>query len=187
MDEGICGNCIADPPAFDATIVAFRYAFPLDKLIQALKFSARLDLATRLAMPLATAMAPWRQSFDLLLAVPLSRQRLGRRGFDQGEMIARAVAGQLDIAHRFEALVKTRDTSPQSGLDRKGRVKNVRGAYACTTALTGLSIALVDDVMTTGATLCEAAGVMKRAGAARVTACVLARAGEPGTSQTARY
>jgi ComF family protein len=175
-----CGRCLAGEPAFDATVAAFRYEFPLDELIKALKFSARLDLAAELAAPLARALAARGETFDAILAVPLSRQRLALRGFDQAEVIADALARTLDAPRLRGVLAKTRDTPPQAGLERAARLRNVRGAYELRAGahLAGLRIALVDDVMTTGATLREAARVLKAGAAARVTACVLARAGD---------
>ena len=114
---------------------------------------------------------------DQVIALPLAAKRLATRGFNQSAVLAERVAQNLRIAYAPRGMLKIRDTLPQTGLDREARHKNVRGAFVCETgAVTGQHVALLDDVMTTGATMSEAAGALKKAGARRVTAWVLARA-----------
>lgn len=170
----LCGACLAHPPAFDATVAAYRYAFPLDRLVQSFKFNANLALADLFASALAQAAGCARP--DTLIALPLANKRLAERGFNQSALLAERVARRLGIEYAAHGLLKVRDTPPQAGLNRRARLKNVRGAFASDASLAGRHVALVDDVMTTGATLSEAAKALKKAGAATVTAWVVARA-----------
>lgn len=180
-DGQLCGACLADAPAFDETIAAFRYAFPLDRLLQSFKFNQNLSLTRMFSSALLAAV---RRHYsqngealpDRVIALPLAGRRLAERGFNQAGVLAESVARELGIRHVPHGLLKVRDTPPQSGLDRAARLKNVRGAFDCADSLEGLRVALVDDVMTTGATLSEAAKVLKKAGASRVSAWVVARA-----------
>lgn len=174
----VCGRCLAQPPAFDATAAALAYEFPADVLVQALKFRGELALAPLLGSLLARRLAPGTR-VDCVLPVPLSAARLRRRGFNQALEIARPVAAALGA--RLEPLLaeRSRDTAAQTGLPHGERAKNVRGAFRCARALEGAEVALVDDVMTTGATLDELAATLKRAGAARVVNWVVARTPAP--------
>jgi ComF family protein len=176
-DGQVCGACLSDPPAFDRTAAVFRYAFPLDRLLQSYKFNQNLALTTFFTSALKQAVANSTPLPDTIIAIPLARTRLAERGFNQSALLAEGLARALGIEHAAHELLKVRDTPPQSGLDRAARLKNVRGAFDCAQPLTGRHVALVDDVMTTGATLSEAARVLKKAGAASVSAWVLARAG----------
>lgn len=170
----LCGACLTHPPAFDATVAAYRYAFPLDRLVQSFKFNANLSLADLFASALAKAAGSARP--DTLVALPLAGKRLAERGFNQSALLAESIARRLGINYAAHGLLKVRDTPPQAGLDRQARLKNVRGAFASEASLSGKHVALVDDVMTTGATLSEAAKTLKQAGASTVTAWVVARA-----------
>lgn len=179
-----CGACLADPPHFDASLSAFRYEFPLDRLLQAYKFRANLALTALLADAMAAQLE---QAFndgrcrrpDLVMAMPLSAQRLAARGFNQSVLLGRAVAARFDLRFAADLLTRVRDTRPQAGLKRLERQKNVKNAFACTASspdLAGLHIALLDDVMTTGATMSAAAQALKQAGAGVVDAWAVARA-----------
>ena len=164
-----CGRCLAEPPHYDATVAALAYAFPADVLIQALKFRGELALAPLLGGFLSAKIT---SGVDLIIPVPLSRQRLKERGYNQAVEIARHLGrGKLIVS----ACERSRDTAPQLDLPFDERRRNVRGAFSCTTNLADFSIAVVDDVMTTGATLDEMARTLKRAGAARVVNWVVAR------------
>ena len=182
----LCGACLADAPAFDETVAAFCYAFPLNRLLQSYKFNENLSLtAVFSASLLAAVRRHLLQSGsalpDRVIALPLARKRLAERGFNQSALLAKIAAGDLGIPYAPHALLKVRDTPPQAGLAREARLKNVRGAFACGESLAGLRIAVVDDVMTTGATLSEAARVLKKAGASWVSAWVVARADRDAT------
>lgn len=174
----VCGRCLARPPAYDATVAALAYVFPADVLVQALKFRGELALAPALGGLLAARLSPAAR-VDAVLPVPLAAARLRARGFNQALEIARAPARATGSP--LEPLLAERvlDTAEQAALAPAERAKNVRGAFRCARALRGASVALVDDVMTTGATLEELAATLKRAGAARVVNWVLARTPAP--------
>ncbi len=176
---GLCGRCIAEPPHFDAVVAACRYAYPAGDLIQACKYGGRLAAAMPLAAMLETVVS--RQP-DLLVPMPLSAGRLRTRGFNQALELARVLARTLNIPADAGLCVKTRETPPQSRLPWKERRKNVRGAFVVHANLDGRHVAVVDDVLTTGATLNELARILKRAGAATVTGFVVARTVATGNS-----
>jgi ComF family protein len=170
----VCGACLKQPPHFDATQAVFRYEFPVDSLIQALKYVHRLAAADFLGRALAQIATPLHP--DLILPVPLSPARLAERGFNQAVEIARPLARALDVPLEIDHIHRCRDTTPQAGLPWKERAKNIRHAFECGIDLTGKTVLVVDDVMTTGATLDELARTLKAHGAARVENRVLARA-----------
>jgi len=172
LHGAVCGRCLKHPPQFDRTVAAYAYAFPLDKLVQALKFHEQLLLAQQLANKLAqrVVIRP-----DLIIAMPLHPARLRERGFNQSLELARRIAQLLDIPLSSHACQRVRDTPPQSTLPWKARGKNMRQAFACTENLAGLHVAIVDDVMTSGASLNEVAQALRRAGACEVSAWVVAR------------
>jgi len=171
----LCGRCLAEPPAYDATIAALAYDFPADALVQALKFRGELALAPLLGGLLRERL-PAGERVDCVVPVPLAAARLRSRGYNQAVEIARHVApAKLDIG----LCVRSRDCAPQMQLPWAERQRNVRGAFDCRRALLGASVAVVDDVMTTGATLDEVARTLKRAGAARVVNWVVARTMPP--------
>lgn len=171
----VCGRCLSDPPHFDATVAALAYEFPADALVHSLKFRGELALAEYLAGILGRCIAQGdvrEQSVDSVVPVPLSADRLRSRGYNQAVEIARHLARRaLDL----DLCVRSRDTPAQMDLPYAERRRNVGGAFRCTRALAGASVAVVDDVMTTGATLDEIAQVLKKAGAARVVNWVVAR------------
>lgn len=170
-----CGACLARPPAFDATFAAYAYAFPVDRLVHALKYQGRLALAGWCATAIVAATAKSDAPPDCLVALPLSRQRQRERGYNQAEEIARATAAHKGIRMISGRARRVRATLPQAGLPWKERARNVRGAFACDNDFAGLRVAVVDDVMTTGATLAEFAGTLKSAGATHVQNWVVAR------------
>jgi ComF family protein len=169
----ICGACLRDPPSFDATVAVWRYEFPVDRLVLALKYGGRLALARAFGDALAARTAD--QRADALVPMPLAPLRLRSRGFNQAMEIARRRARDTGLRVDPGLVARIRDTPPQTGLPHDARAANVRGAFACTGAVAGMSIAIVDDVMTTGASLEELARTLKRAGAARVENWVVAR------------
>jgi ComF family protein len=172
--SSVCGACLKKPPHFDATRAVFRYDFPLDRLIQSLKYAHRLACAGFLGRSLARVTLPFRP--DLIVPVPLSSARLAERGFNQALEIARPLVRALDAPVELTRIHRRRDTTPQANLPWKERAKNVRHAFECEVDLTGLEVLVVDDVMTTGATLDELARTLKAHGAAQVSNLVVARA-----------
>lgn len=176
-DVEACGSCIARPPAFDSARAALAYRAPVDRLVQRFKFHGDLAAGRFLATELAAALtdaSPLRP--ELLVPVPLHWTRRWKRGFNQAESLARDLGGALGLDWD-PLLERTRRTATQSELPAGRRGGNVRGAFRARRIPQGLAhIALVDDVMTTGATLNECARVLKRAGVARVDVWVVARA-----------
>jgi ComF family protein len=167
-----CGRCLRHAPGFAHTVAAFAYAFPVDKLIQAAKFSGQLVLIERLADTLVSAI---HTRPDGIVAMPLHPLRLRERGFNQSLLLAQRIAGQLTIPLLKDACARTRNTSPQSTLPWQERGKNLRKAFACSSDLSGRHIAIVDDVMTTGASIEELARTLRQAGARQISAWVVAR------------
>jgi len=186
----VCAACESDlgadgpradrrPAAFDEAIARFEYRFPLDRLVQRFKYGGDLAigrwLAERLAERVHDAQRP-----DLLVVPPLGAARLRERGFNQALEIARTVGRSLGVPVDARAVARRRDTPPQARLDRRARAANLRGAFACGTALRDRRVAIVDDVLTTGATADAIARVVKAAGAERVSVWAVARAPDPG-------
>ena len=166
----VCGRCLAEAPHYDETVAALAYRFPADALVQALKFRGELALAAALGALLAPKIAP--HEVDCVIPVPLSAERLKSRGYNHAAEIARELApAKLELG----LCVRSRDTAPQMDLPFAERRRNVRGAFRCERLLAGARVAVVDDVMTTGATLDEIAAVLKSAGAARVVNWIVTR------------
>lgn len=172
----VCGQCLAGPPPFDATVAAFVYAFPVDRLMHAFKYHGRLALAEWGARAICAARGRWSDSLpQRLVAVPLAHERQRERGYNQAFEIARVLAREWRMPLLRGGVRRQRSAPPQAALPLDERAKNVRGAFACEVDLGGLTVAVVDDVMTTGASLAELARTLKAAGAARVENWVVAR------------
>lgn len=175
-----CGACIRDTPPYARTITLGDYAPPQAELVTALKYRTELPVARWLAQQLARAtrheLAPAERP-ALLLPVPLSRRRLQARGFNQAWEITRHLAAALKCAAHPVVLQRSRDTTPQPGLSLRARRANLRNAFTlhAQEAIRGVHVGLVDDVMTSGATLHAAARLLMRHGAARVTLLVALR------------
>jgi ComF family protein len=181
-----CGACLAHPPAYDATHAIWRYGYPLDALIHLMKFGqgaggghafrrfASADFLARQMLQDAPALESAQGT--RIVPVPLSRQRLRERGFNQALELAKPLARALHLPLDATSLTRARDTPPQSLLPWRARQKNVRHAFACSADFSGQAIILVDDVMTTGATLDAIARTLKDHGAISVTNWVAARA-----------
>lgn len=175
IGAGLCGDCLRRPPPQAATCAVFIYRAPLDRLLPRAKFHgdlAALRLLSRLmAEHLVTQERP-----QALVPIPLHRGRLRRRGYDQSLELARPLARQLGVPLRDDLLRRVRATAAQSRLDAGARRRNLRGAFAVSAGATPPShVALVDDVMTTGATARSAATALLRAGVRRVDVWVCAR------------
>jgi ComF family protein len=176
--DALCGRCLASPPAYARTLAAWRYAFPADRLLQALKYEGRLSLADPLGDALAAAVVARGDLPGVLVALPLSRERQRTRGFNHAHEIARRVAFRVGVP-LVAGLARIRDAPPQAGLAMRERARNVRDAFAATRSFAGLRVGLVDDVMTTGATLGAASRALLTAGARSVDALVVARTPPP--------
>jgi ComF family protein len=177
LEGEICGDCLADPPKFDLTRSAFSYAFPLDKLMQSFKFNANLALLDLFVDYFVSTLKNNSATMpDVIIPMPLARKRLATRGFNQSALLAREIGKKLNVKVESHGLLRVRETPPQAGLNRAARLENMKGAFDCAQNLAGQRIALVDDVMTTGATMSDAARALKKQGAATVDAWAIARA-----------
>ncbi len=175
-----CGRCLHTPPHFDVTIAAFAYGAPLDQAVQAFKYGAVLGLGGFLSEALARALHDTPPP-DLIVPMPLFRRRLSERGFNQALELARPLVKLGAPLHgvRLNASVvqRIRDTPPQAGLPWDERARNIKDAFRCVKPeeVAGLRVAVVDDVITTGASLNEMARTLKATGAAHVSNWVIAR------------
>ncbi|MBI5720078.1 MAG: ComF family protein [Burkholderiales bacterium] len=195
-----CGACQSDPPPYQRTVCALDYGFPWDHLITAFKFQRRVELAAALATLLDEAIEREAgQSLErgavlvlpqLVVPVPLAPARLAERGFNQAWELARRIARRRRLRARPDALQRVLDTPAQATLASAERRRNLRNAFAPAVSartrsadrLAGADVALVDDVMTTGATAREAAAALLRDGARSVQLWVLARTPAPAAA-----
>lgn len=170
----VCGHCLTHPPLFSHTAAVFGYAFPLDKLIQGMKYGEQLALAHAFGKKLLYRIDK-NDLPDCLIAMPLHPVKLRERGFNQSLLLAKTVARNMKLKLLPDACQRVRDTPPQSALPWKERKKNVRNAFCCDMDLTGKRVALVDDVLTTGASLNALAEAVSKRGAIQISAWVVAR------------
>lgn len=176
---GVCGRCLAEPPPYLNVYAPWHYAFPVDRMIQRYKFQAALAFGPVLARGLADALRaerdddlPWP---DCLVPVPCHRRRIRQRGFDHVGMLAADLAGELNLRLSRDLLLRHRHTAPQTGMSKSQRRDNLRGAFAVKGRLPK-HLALLDDVVTTGATVDACSRVLLAAGAESVEVWALARA-----------
>ena len=178
----VCDECLRSLPHASResrVVAAFEYRFPLDRLVHRFKFGGDLALGRWLGSQLAsrTALEP---RPDLIVAPPLAASRLRARGFNQALVLAGIVARQHRAHVAVRALERIRDTPPQHLLSRAARRRNLRGAFRCGLRLDGLRVAIVDDVVTTGATADAIARLLVRQGAREVAVWAVARTPAPG-------
>ncbi|MFP5307328.1 MAG: ComF family protein [Gammaproteobacteria bacterium] len=173
---GTCPRCLARAPRFDAAWAAFRLEPPIQQFVHRLKYHADFALAALLGELMATRLRAGAPPLpQLLVPVPLHPRRLMQRGYNQALELARAVGTRCGIPLAMQATRRVRATDDQIGQSAAARRRNMRRAFVVEQDLSGLHIALVDDVMTTGATLDELARVCRAAGAARIEAWAVAR------------
>lgn len=172
----LCGECQRRPPPWDAAWAPFRYGWPLDRLESRFKFGADLAAGRTLAKLWQREPMPVGRP-ELIVPVPLHRGRLRQRGYNQALELARWLLVAHAIPWRHDILRRERNTSAQTELDRRARHRNMRGAFRLREGVALPDhVALLDDVMTTGATLAECARQLKRAGVRQVDVWALARA-----------
>lgn len=179
----VCGACLRTPPPLDQCLTALPYAWPWAAVVSQFKFHGEPGLAAPLAQLLRAApgVAQALANADLIVPLPLSAERLAERGYNPAQLLAQHAAPRA-APIRLDLLLRTRHRLAQHELPRAQRLRNVRGAYAVdplqAAALAQRRVLLVDDVMTTGASLYEAARAVRSAGAAHIAAVVLARTAE---------
>jgi ComF family protein len=175
--RGLCGACLADPPAFDRIVAVANYAFPVDALIHSLKYRGNLALARGLAdlLKVRLDLAEPLERPDFIVPMPLHPSRLRERGFNQALEISRRISKISAVPTLPTVCRRIKDTPSQTGLPWKEREKNIRNAFVCERDVAGKHVAILDDVMTTGATLNELAKVLRKCGAAHVSGWVVAR------------
>jgi ComF family protein len=174
----LCGLCAAGRWPVP-TLAALAYEYPVDRLISSLKYRGERAcgraLGELLAVRAAEAHAAAAPLPDRLVPVPLHNRREWQRGYNQAELIARQLGADLGLRVTVTALRRVRDTPAQALLGRAARAANMQGAFRCDASLAGLRVAIIDDVVTTGATALAAATAVKAAGAARVEIWAVAR------------
>jgi ComF family protein len=172
----VCGRCQHRPPHFHTTIAPFYYDFPIDRMIQRLKFGGKLAAARLLGQLMDNTIRDSRVDLpDIIIPVPLHYTRLRDRGFNQSRELARYIGKRLDIPVNSQSVWRFKATPPQMGLPAKDRRKNIRGAFAVKGAIEATHVALVDDVVTTAATVGELARILKFNGVVRVDVWAVAR------------
>jgi ComF family protein len=176
----LCGRCIKKAPVFDYAYSLFRYEDDVIRLVHQLKFAEKITYARSLGELL---LLMWQdkssavgQQPDCLMPVPLHPARLRQRGFNQSIEIARIVSHRLQIPIEYDAVIRQRKTTSQTGLDARQRQRNIRGAFEVVAEIKAKHILIIDDVMTTGATVNELAMVLKKNKVARVGVMSAARA-----------
>jgi len=188
MEGLICGQCQQQPPAFKQAIAPWTYSFPIDSLISRFKHQAKWPMGHLLAHLLGQFLQDRYENAELirpdcLLPVPMARKRLRERGYNQASMLARWLGNNLDIPVDEHLLLRPHETVAQQDLDAKARKRNLLRAFALNRGdqVKGRHLALVDDVLTTGATADSLARLLMKAGARQVDVYCLARTPKPGT------
>jgi ComF family protein len=172
----LCGGCIRQAPVFDYAHSLFRYEDSVIGLVHQLKFGEKISFARSIGEMLWLKLLETGETPDCLLPVSLHDSRLRQRGFNQSIEISRVIARKSSIPIDYDAVVRHRRTPAQTGLDAKQRKKNIKGAFTVARELDYQHVLIVDDVMTTGATVNELARVLKKNRVARVGVLSIARA-----------
>ncbi|WP_339415374.1 MULTISPECIES: ComF family protein [unclassified Pseudomonas] len=188
MEGLVCGQCQRQPPPFKQVIAPWTYSFPIDSLISRFKHQARWPFGQMLARLLAQHLQHRLDNTELtrpdcLLPVPIARKRLRERGYNQALMLTRWLSSELNLPHDEHVLLRPHDTVAQQALDAKTRKRNLLGAFALAPGaqVQDRHFALVDDVLTTGATAHSLAQLLMKAGARQVDVYCLARTPKPGS------
>jgi len=168
--DAFCPDCRADLVPCGGDLSVFDYLGPIGDAIRAAKYDGRSEAMPAVAAETARTLPRWLRDDppDLVVAVPLHPRRRAQRPLDAPGLLAHAVARALGARIDRRAVTRTRDTPPQAGLSASARVANVQGAFAAKPRVAGLDVLVVDDVVTTGATLGAVGEALRKAGAARV-------------------
>jgi ComF family protein len=177
----VCGSCLSSPPYFDATHAVFLYSYPVDAMVQRYKYGETLSLSHTFGQLISENICSLNisEDIDFIIPMPMHPTRLKQRGFNQALEIAKIVDKALNKHTKeklnYKSVTRQTLTPPQASLPLKDRVKNIKGAFKVDGDLSGKRIAIVDDVMTSGASLNELAKTLKQAGATHVECWVIAR------------
>ena len=174
--HSICGRCLQNAPGFDRVEAPYRYQGSTQLLIQQLKFQSKHCCAKIIGTLMARHLKPLNKTPDALIAVPLHKKRMIERGFNQSELIAQHLHQQLNIPLLKQHAKRLRNTANQSSLHADERRKNIRNAFSYRNSNKVHSVAIIDDVVTTGATANELAKTLKQAGVKKVEIWAFARA-----------
>lgn len=185
IEEGVlCGACLKDRPVFDWARAAVNYEGQGRDLVLRLKHGAAGAVIPVMATMMTNAL-PANKNIDVIIPVPLHRRRLLARRFNQSQLLAAAIASRTGMASDPFMLRRIRATPSQGGQTKKGRWRNVKGAFEVPSdrcgQLAGKSVLLVDDVHTTGATASACAAALKAAGAKEIGLLAFARVGGPAS------
>ena len=183
---GVCGQCLQQPPAFDACLSGYLYEFPVNRIVQSIKYNGRLELIRPITRHLTDILQDYYSEYpwpEAIIPVPLHKRRLCQRGYDQALLIAREIHSQLNHTSSFNldihCLQRNRATKTQQGLDARARRQNLHNAFTMDNRTGYKHIALIDDVVTTGETVGEISRLLKRCGIRRVDIWCLARTPAP--------
>lgn len=175
----VCGQCLGTPPAFDACYAALHFEYPVIGIIHRFKYQADWRLGHTLASWLTRGInqqTPEDYRPDRIIPIPLHGSKLRERGFNQAQLLAEGWAKNQSVTLDYSVLQRITPTTSQASLDKAARLRNLEEAFLSKHDLSGQHVLIIDDVMTTGATMEQASLEIRRAGAARVDVACLARA-----------
>jgi len=176
----LCGRCITQRPQFDYAYSLFCYQDEITGLVHSLKFGEKINYARPigelLLKKLADELLPEQGRPECIIPVPLHHMRLRRRGYNQSTEISRVIAKKTELAIKHDAVIRQRSTLAQTDLKAKQRQKNIKGAFKVIRSLNDKHVLIIDDVITTGATVNELATALKKSGIERVGVLSIARA-----------
>ncbi len=176
--DGLCGRCIQQEPLFDRCIAPLRFDYPVNLIVHAFKFKDELGYISPITDVLWEHVSQRYENESMpqvLIPVPLHIKRLRQRGYNQAELIAKRLSSRSKIPLLKNAVKRIRYLRPQQGLARDGRYKNIRRSFSIVDNIACQHVALIDDVVTTGATVAEITRVLKQSGVKRVDVWCLAR------------
>jgi len=164
-NHDFCGRCIESPPAYDACFCPFEYQPPISDQIQHFKYHQKPELAKSLAQLMAVEINNHQiERPDILIPVPLHISRLRERGYNQSQLLSKSLGQLLDIPSDHQLIEKNKKTPPQAQLSLKERTKNIKRCFKIKKTFPMKTVAIVDDVVTTGTTVNEIAKILKKNG-----------------------
>ena len=177
--EAICGACIAKSPKYDKAISIFKYDHFSKKIIHKFKYQDQLHILDYLSGLMLNMGREIIQNSDIIIPVAMHKHKLLKRGYNQAALLAMRIASKQNIKYLPQAIIKTENTIPQAGLEKKDRLKNIKSSFKINAKFTeeikGKRILLVDDVITTGATITECCKILKTAKPAKIFVLTLAK------------